>query len=128
MDLRNYPSSVTAITPARSDIAATKQTTSIDSVMTEQYEFCDVDFIFHSFYLPVQVLRSPLYSINPIVVMSGEQFLSAEATMKLDQKLMVYEGCCPRMLYNAKQVGVSVRHILSSGQRVAVCKIWYGRI
>ena len=117
-----------ATNQARSDIAATKQTVSIDSVMTEQYVFCDVDFIFHSFYLPVQVLRSELYSIAPIAIIKGSEFEDCELGWKLANKIVVYEGCCPRMLMNAKQVGVSQRHILSSGQRVVVCKIWYGRI
>lgn len=115
-------------TPARSDITATKQTVSIDSVMTEQYEHCDVDFIFHSFYLPVQVLRSPLYSVSPIGIAEGREIAAFLAKWKVEGVLLVFEGCCERMLMNAKMVGVSKRHILSSGQRIAVCKIWYGRI
>lgn len=114
-------------TPARADIAAKDKAISIDSVMNSQYEHCDIDFIFHSFYLPVQVLKSPLYRIEPIQVIEGEDFRSV-INNGAPGELIVWEGCCLRMLENARQVGISRRHILSSGQRIAVCKIWYGRI
>lgn len=115
-------------TPARADIAAKDKPISIDSVMNSQYEYCDIDFIFHSFYLPVQVLKNPLYAIQPIEVMTPEEFAVFERTAGRTNTLIVNEGCCTRMLVNAKHIGVSYRHILSSGQRIAVCKIWYGRI
>lgn len=115
-------------TPARTDITAKDKSISIDSVMSSQYEHCDIDFIFHSFYLPVQVLKNPLYFISPIETVSGTVFAYAEANMRLDKRLIVYEGCNQRMAVNAKHVGISLRHILSSGQRIAICKIWYGRI
>lgn len=117
-----------ADTPARADVAATKQTLSIDSVMSEQYQFWDIDFIFHSFYLPVQVLKSERYNVAPITVIKGSEFEQAMLGWKQVGKLVAYEGCNQRMLMNAKQVGVSMRHVLATGQRVVVCKIWYGRI
>jgi len=123
-----YRTSGSPPTAARSDIAATKQTLSIDSVLVSEYVGWKRDFLFNSFYLPVQVLKDEHVKIEPIKVTTGEEFMEFMRSDEFNKFAVRFEGCSIDMVANAKQVGVSARQILKSGEKILVCKLWYGRI
>lgn len=115
-------------TPARADIAATKQTLSIDSVLENEYEGWQLSFLRNSFYLPVQVLKDDRFKVEPIKVTTGKEFEEfCNSSLSCEFQIQ-HEGCNMWMLYAAKQVGVSARQIVATGEKILVCKLWYGRI
>jgi hypothetical protein len=123
-----YRTSGSPPTPARSDIAATKQTLSIDSVMVEEYSGMYRDFLESSFYLPIQVLKNDRFKIEPIKVTSGAEFMKFMQSEEHRKFSIRFEGCNIDMIANAKQVGVSARQVIDTGEKILVVKLWYGRI
>lgn len=115
-------------TPARADIAATKQTLSIDSVLAYEYEGWMTDFLYTSFYLPIQILKSELITVERVKVITGKEFTDFYGSTEMEEFFVSLEGCNANMLYAAKQVGVSARMRKDNGDKILIFKLWYGRI
>lgn len=84
------------------------------------------EFIRNSFYLPVDVLTSDKFKIESIKITSGQELRNFVATEEADKWSIVAEGASHNMLWVAKQIGVSCRQILATGEKIMVVKLWYG--
>lgn len=114
--------------PAQS-VAAFLADKSLTGILTNEYPNWKDDFIRNSFYLPVQVLKDVKYKVEPIKLISGSEFVVAVVMpyrIATGWKL-VYEGCNLTMLLSCVTVGVSMRQVVATGEKIVVVKVWYGK-
>ena len=110
------------------DITTSKGVVGIDSILVNEYPGWELDFLRTSFYLPVQVLRDGRWVVEPIKVVTGEEFASFIDDEDLTANWTVkVEGATKQMLTNSKFVGLSARCEKATGKRTMLCKLWYGR-
>lgn len=81
----------------------------------------------HSFYLPVDILRHHAWKVHPILVLSAEKFsefleyISDISNLHTHYEISMVAACL------AKQVGISARKHLDTGEVYLVIKPWYGK-
>lgn len=85
-----------------------------------------VDFIKSCFYLPVDVLTSDQFKVEPIKLTTGEEFRQFVRSEEAGNWLIVPEGARYVMLFAAKQLGVSCRLVKATDKKIMIVKLWYG--
>ena len=104
--------------------------TLIDLTRTSS-EVIHQEFIKYSFYLPVDVLKDARWDVEPISVISGQEFwkhyqLLLEHGVAANKLQITLDPCSIDILQAAKFVGISIRHDKLSSMTYLVAKLWYG--
>lgn len=106
---------------------AEKNNRSIHSILRPEtvHPDMELEFISTSFFLPREVLHSNHWIIEPIKVISGEEWQETkEEVLKVAR--VHYDPDSAKIIAAAKHLGVSVRRHIATGDVFVVIKLWYG--
>lgn len=87
------------------------------------------DYMQNSFYLPKALLRDSNWRVEPIKMLTSDQFVQLDAAAKNsfnDEVNLCYEGATYNMLASGGLVGVSERTNLTTNKKYLICKAWQG--
>lgn len=108
------------------DAASKSMNSVIDIQHPMDMDYFIEEFIKNSFYLPVEALKAPGWAIEPIKVVTGEEF---QKQYESDLSNHFVYRCEPSfaLLRVGKHVGISERFNYSTGMTYIICKLWYGK-
>lgn len=82
-------------------------------------------FMTGAFFLPPDIIGDRDWEVQPVRLMSGEQFIRFMEEHQFDYSFRFQESLA--LLQVANRVGVSIRRHRPSNQTYVVAKLWYGK-